>query len=225
MTEREPGQAIEIGAPAPRFSLPSVCGERLVALDDYVGRSAVLVALLRGVYCAFCRRNIAQLEKTAESLKSRQVDTVVVVTTPLERARLYYRYRPAQVCIAADPDLSAHRAYGLPWPRLVKGTSQWPLSVTVDEFERVAVDADGEVPEPMPISQVGRLLDRADGFEYTAIDEHDAERTWNLMTGLFLVDREGMVRWRYIEALADVTELTRFPSQDDIEAAVGGLSP
>ncbi len=74
------------------------------------------------------------------------------------------------------------------------------------------------------ISQAGRLLDKAEGFEYTAVDERDAAETWNLLTGLFLVDREGTVRWRYIEALADVTEMTQFPSGDDIEAAVAGLS-
>ena len=224
MTELELGQPIEICAAAPNFSLPSVSGERLVTLDDYVGQSAVLLALLRGVYCAFCRRNIAQLEKIAESLKSREVGTLVLITTPLERARLYYRYRPAKVAVAADPNLTAHRLYGLPQPQFVEGASQWPLSVNAAEWERAKVDADGEFLEPIQVSKAGRLLDKADGFEYTAVDERDAAQTWNLLTGLFLIDRQGTVRWRYIEALADVTEMTRFPSQDDIETAVAGLS-
>ena len=39
-----------IGAPAPHFLLPAVNREGTVSLDDYRGRSPVLVALVRGLH-------------------------------------------------------------------------------------------------------------------------------------------------------------------------------
>ena len=77
-----------------------------------------LLALMRGLYCAFCRRHIAQLGTTYQKLKPLGVDTLAVVAIQPKRARLYYRYRPVSVPLAADPELSTHRAYGVPQPAL-----------------------------------------------------------------------------------------------------------
>ena len=49
----------EAGDAAPRFDLPAVNREGRVSLDDYVGRTAVLVGLFRGLHCPFCRRQVA----------------------------------------------------------------------------------------------------------------------------------------------------------------------
>ena len=38
------------GDPAPRFALPAVNREGQVSLDDYRGKSPVLLALLRGLH-------------------------------------------------------------------------------------------------------------------------------------------------------------------------------
>ncbi len=40
-----------------------------------------------------------QLGTTQEKLKAVGVETVAVVNTPLERARLYFKYRPARVLL------------------------------------------------------------------------------------------------------------------------------
>ena len=38
------------------------------------------------------------------------------MATPPENARLYFKYRPTRLRLAADPGLTTHRAYGVPKP-------------------------------------------------------------------------------------------------------------
>ena len=104
------------GEPAPNFSLPAVDGKETVSLADYRGRSPVLLALFIGLWCPFCRRQIAQMGATEGKLKALGVETLGVVATPAENARLYFKFRPTRVRLAADPELVTHRAYGLPKP-------------------------------------------------------------------------------------------------------------
>ncbi|HJV56493.1 MAG TPA: redoxin domain-containing protein, partial [Methylomirabilota bacterium] len=73
------------GDPAPAFALPAVNREGQVSLDDYRGRSPVLIALFRGLHCPFCRRQLVQLGTTQDKLKALGVETMAVVNTPLER--------------------------------------------------------------------------------------------------------------------------------------------
>jgi len=87
------------GDPAPGFALPAVNREGQVSLDDYRGRSPVLIAMFRGLHCPFCRRQLVQLGTTQDKLRALGVETMAVVNTPLERARLYFKYRPARVLL------------------------------------------------------------------------------------------------------------------------------
>ena len=91
------------GEAAPDFGLPAVNREGTVSLDDYRGRSPLLIGLFRGLHCPFCRRQVVQLGAVQDRLRPLGVETVAVVNTPPERARLYFKYRPARVLLAADP--------------------------------------------------------------------------------------------------------------------------
>src|ERR687888_175621 len=91
--------------PAPNFTLPAVGHEGNVSLADYRGKSPVLLAMFRGLYCPFCRRAIAQLGATSDKLKSVGVETLAIVATSPENARLYFRFRPTRAPLAADPEL------------------------------------------------------------------------------------------------------------------------
>src|SRR5262245_42062473 len=104
------------GEAAPNFTLPAVGREGTVSLDDYRGKSPVLLAIFRGVYCPFCRRAIAQLGASTDKLEGLGVKTLAIVATTADNARLYFRFRPTRAPLAADPDLTTHRAYGLPQP-------------------------------------------------------------------------------------------------------------
>src|SRR5207245_369155 len=61
---------LQPGEPAPDFQLPAVDRDSMVSLEDYRGRSPLLLALFRGLWCPFCRRDIAQLGLGKEKLKA-----------------------------------------------------------------------------------------------------------------------------------------------------------
>lgn len=47
---------LQPGERAPDFTLPGVEREGTVSLSDYRGKTPLLLAVFRGVYCPFCRR-------------------------------------------------------------------------------------------------------------------------------------------------------------------------
>ena len=49
------------GDRAPDVTLPAADREGIVSLMDYRGKQPVLLALFRGLYCPFCRRQMSQL--------------------------------------------------------------------------------------------------------------------------------------------------------------------
>jgi len=50
VTTIEARPPVQPGEPAPDFTLPAVHRDGVVSLGDYRGKSAVLVAMLRGLY-------------------------------------------------------------------------------------------------------------------------------------------------------------------------------
>src|SRR5438094_2537979 len=116
MTMAEARQPIAPGEPAPDFTLPAVDRNEDVSLADYRGRSPVFLALLVGLWCPFCRRQIAQLGTIESKLKALGVESLAVVATAPENARRYFTYRPTKLRLASDPDLTTHRAYRVPKP-------------------------------------------------------------------------------------------------------------
>jgi peroxiredoxin len=108
------GPPLRPGDTAPDFVLPAVNYDGSVALVDYRGKSPVLLAMMRGLYCAFCRRHISQLGTTRQKLQAPGVEALAIVPMQPERLRIYYGFRPVSVPVAADPEMMTHRAYGLP---------------------------------------------------------------------------------------------------------------
>ncbi len=215
MTIGESRAPVQAGEPAPEFTLRAVEREGTVSLADYRGRAPVLLALFRGLYCPFCRRAIAQLGITRDKLRGMGVETLGVVATKTENARLYFRLRPTRLPLAADAELVTHRAYGLRPP------------VTPDllqALETVMLNPTGELPEPMPEMAAAEALDRLDGFEPTATDREEGERQFPLLKGQFLVDRDGIVRWANIEcAVEGIASFGKFPTEETILAAARTL--
>ena len=107
MTMLEARPPITPGEPAPDFTLPAVDRNENVSLADYRGRSPVFLALMVGLWCPFCRRQIAQIGTIEGKLKALGVESLAVVATPPENARLYFKFRPTRVRLASDPELAA----------------------------------------------------------------------------------------------------------------------
>jgi peroxiredoxin len=214
------------GDPAPDFALPAVNRDGQVSLDDYRGRSAVLIGMFRGLHCPFCRRQLVQLGTTQDKHKAIGVETMAVVNTPLERARLYFKYRPARVLLTADPEAATHRSFGVPAGTLVEKESEasWAQGkVTMGQLQALMINPNGELPAPQNVFAVSETMNKQDGFEMTEADQQMAAAHALQMTGHFLLDRSGIVRWRYIEASERMEDFSKFPSDEEIVAAARGL--
>lgn len=217
MPANTPRPPLQPGDTAPEFTLPAVHREGSVSLADYRGRSAVLLAIFRGLYCPFCRRAIAQFGTAHDKLLKAGVESLVVVATELDNARLYFKYRPARVPIAADPELVTHRAYGLPQPPLNEQTMQ--------AIEGLRINPTGELPEPMMPIAAAAALDKIHGYQPTATDKRDFERQGILLKGQFLLDSGGIVRWANIECGNEgLPGFGRFPTEDELLGATRALA-
>jgi hypothetical protein len=187
-----------------------------VSLADYRGRSAVFLALFRGIFCPFCRRAIAQMGTVQEKLKAVGVEALGIVATTPENARLYFQFRPSRVRLAADPELTTHRAYGLPKPPVTPELMQ--------QFQSVRVNPTGDLPQPLPVLEAAAALDRLHPHTSTETDEVDHQQQFTQLTGEFLVDRDGIVRWSRVECAKEgMAGLGKFPTEEEILAAARTL--
>jgi peroxiredoxin len=203
---------LQPGDPAPDFVLPSIQTDSAVSLSDYRGKHPLFLALFRGLYCPFCRRAIAQMAASAEKLKPLGFESLGVVATELENARLYYRFRPLRLQLAVDPLLSTHRSYGVPKLELTPDM--------VQAMDSVRLNGNGELPVALPVEQASRALDRLDGFEPTAVDRRDHDRQFPQLEGRFLIDRDGIIRWMNVECEREgPAGLGKFPAFDELLAA------
>jgi peroxiredoxin len=205
------------GEPAPEFRLLAIDHQGTISLAEYRGRSPLFLALFLGLWCPFCRRSIAQMGTIEGRIRAAGVETLGVVASAPENARLYFKYRPTRLRLAADPELSTHRAYGVPKPE-----------VTPELMEQMAttrINPTGDLPEPLPIHEAAVAIERLDGgFTPTETDQTDLQRQWPQLKGQFLIDRDGIVRWTNIECGTEgLSGIGKFPTADEILAAIRAL--
>src|SRR5882757_5507268 len=142
-------QPLQPGDRAPNFVLDAITREGKIAIDDFRGQKPVLVGLFRGLHCAFCRRHIAALAQLDPALREQGVESLTVVNTPIERARLYLRYHPLPLLAAADPERTSHRAFGLPNLEFTENETAWPYKVSMAQASSMQIDLPDELPGPM----------------------------------------------------------------------------
>ncbi len=219
---------VQIGERAPGFVLPAVNREGTVSLDDFRGKRALMIGFFRGLHCPFCRRQIAQLGAAQPALLSHGVETLAVINTPEERARLYFRYRPTPATLLSDPECATHRAFGVPRIAFLepgdRSAAQWPTRTPPEQFEAARIDPSGELGTPVNPMQANELLNAKDGFELTETDRQIIAAHGTQLAAHFLVDREGVVRWAWTEAPTSPQELCRFPVLSDMVAAARELA-
>jgi peroxiredoxin len=203
------------GERAPEFTLPAVDRTETVSLAHYRGRSPLFLALFVGLWCPFCRRSIAEMSAMEPRLKEAGVEILGVVATTPDNARLYFKFRPTKFRLAADPELATHRAYGVPKPA--------PTPELMKGIETTRINPTGELPEPRPIMEVAAAIAKADGYVDNPTDKAEMDRQWPQLKGQFLIDREGIVRWANIECAEGLAGMGKFPSAEEILAAVRAL--
>src|SRR4026209_2246953 len=109
-------QPVQPGQRAPDFLVSAVHDSRTISLADYSGRAPLLLGLFRGMFCPFCRRALVQMAATSDHLRSLGVDSLAIVGTELDNARLYFKFRPSRLALGADPQLTTLGSYGVPRP-------------------------------------------------------------------------------------------------------------
>ncbi len=153
----------------------------------------------------------------AEKLQKLGVETLAIVATDPERARLYFRFRPPRCRVGADPYLTTHRAYGIPH----SGWTPELTQVVQSNYVRLARGLRLEVPE----AEAKGAINRGDGFEPAESDRADMQRHQVQFVGQFLLDRDGVVRWVDIECAKEgVAGLDKFPPEEEIVAAPRALA-
>jgi hypothetical protein len=118
--------------------------------------------------------------------------------------------------MAADPDLRTHRAFGLP------NTAMTPE--IWGAVEGKAGELAARLRVPVQSGQAYATIDRLDGFEKVETDDADMQYQQAQLTGQFLLDRDGVVRWTNIECARDgLAGLERFPTDEELIAAARAL--
>lgn len=225
MSERHVDGPLQPGDPAPNVVLDAITRDGKIALDDYRGHSPILVGLFRGLHCPFCRRHLAAQAQIDNALRERGVESLVVVNTPIERARLYFRYHPLpNLLAAADPERASHRAFGLPTVEFTENETDWPRKVGMNVVMSMQVDLPGEFPGPVNRMAAAEALNARDGYETTPDDERMMATGNGQLFGQFLLDRDGIVRWRFTEVPEGGRFMFGVPSPEELMSAAAKVA-
>lgn len=216
---------LQPGERAPNVVLDAITRQGKVALDDYRGRKPLLIGLYRGLHCPFCRRHIAAMAQLDTSLREKGVETLAVVNTPTERARLYFRYHPLpNLLAAADPERASHRAFGLPNLEFTTDQTDWPRKIGMNVVMSGRVNPDGELPEPLDPVAAAEALNKKDGYEITEADQQMLATGMGQLVGQFLLDREGVVRWTFTEVPEGGRHMFGAPSPQEVMSAAAKIA-
>ncbi|AHF84034.1 peroxiredoxin [Rhizobium leguminosarum bv. trifolii WSM1689] len=225
MQENHAARPLQPGDRAPNVVLDAITRQGKVAIDDFRGQKPVLVGLFRGLHCPFCRRQIAAMAELTDALQEKGIDSLTVVNTPINRARLYFRYHPLPNLLAAsDPERVSHRAFGLPNLQFTEDENEWPRKVSMNTVMSMRIDMPGELPAPMDPMAASEFLDKADGYEITEDDKQMIAAGHGQLVGEFLLDRDGVVRWCFTEVEGDGRHMFGGPAPREVMSAASNMA-
>lgn len=221
MSTRYADHPLQPGEQAPNIVLDAISRDGTIALDEFRGRSPVLIGLFRGLLCPFCRRHVAAMAQLNPALRDKGIHSLAVVNTPVERARLYFRYHPISGLLAAsDPERASHRAFGLPLLEFTEKETDWPHKAGLDAIMAMAIDRPEELPEPMSLPAAGDLLNEKDGgYEIMEADQQVRVPGHMQLIGQFLLDRDGVVRWSFTEVEGEGSNMCQALNPEELMSA------
>jgi peroxiredoxin len=203
------------GDVAPPVTVPAVTREGMISLADYRDRTPVMLGLFRGLYCAFCRRHVAALSLVSEPLRELGVETIAIVATAPVKARQYFSYQRPRCLVGADPELTSHRAFGVPRTQMTNEI----MEVVINRADELARQEGLDIES----GKGYEALDRQDRIVQSDYLE-DIERHQVQFTAQFLIDRRGVIRWSSIECAKDgLAGLERMASKEELLAAARAL--
>jgi len=201
MAEHHPGDLLQPGDPAPSITLDVINREERIAIEDFRGRKPLLVGMFRGLHCPFCRRHLAAQAEIDRTLREKGIESLAIVNTPMDRARLYFQYHPMPDLLAAsDPERLSHRAFGL-------------RNLDVRELGGAAARTFA--------SAVTTAMNTWDGYGMKDADRLMVAEGSGQLFGQFLIDRDGVIAWSFAEAPEEGRPILSRPRpQELIDAAM-----
>jgi len=183
---------VEVGQKAPSFRLPTGQG-REIGPEDYRGKSNLIVWFTKGMACPFCRTQMSQLARGYPRLKSAGAEVLQVTPTTPERARFYAQNFPIPFPYLCDPDYAVHRT--------------WGLDVRSHSLAWYAQKFYGAMKMTPPVAEIGNPKPTLGEMPKNL---HDSDM------GFFVIDRDGIVRYKRAEAYVSDKGLNTIPSVDEI---------
>ena len=158
-----------VGRAAPEFKLAAAQGGE-IGPQDFRGSKHVVLWFSKGLFCPFCRRNMAQLALRYPEIQALQAEVLQVTHNTLDEAHGYLKHYPMKFPYLCDADRAAHERYG------VEMIGMNPVGFLASSAAVVAdLITKGETTPP-PIPYIRRYLGK---------DTNQA---------VFVLDREGVVR-------------------------------
>jgi len=183
---------VEVGQPAPSFRLPAGQGGE-IGPEDYRGRSNLVIWFTKGMACPFCRAQMSLFARGMDRMKAAGTEVIQVTPTNPERARFYVQNFRIPFPYLCDPDLSVHRAWGL-------DARSHSLLWYLKKFQA----GSKRVPPPSDLGDPGRQLTELPSMM------RDTD------SGVFVLDRQGIVRYRSSGAYVTAQGHRAMPSLDEI---------
>ena len=160
-----------VGDRAPDFRLATAQGPE-VSPADYRGKKNLLLWFSAGLFCPFCRRNMAQLRRGYDEIRSKDAEILQVTHNTPHEARQYFERYPLTFPYLCDAAREAHEAYGLPLGRA-------PLAATVKNVATVLALT---------------VVDKVRGEPTPSLEPTKRYGGQDSAQAVFLLDRDGIVR-------------------------------
>ncbi len=106
------GITLEVGQPAPQFSLPDGDGNQ-VSLADFKGKQPVLILFYRGKWCPYCMDQLDNYQALLPRLEKHRIQLNAVSTDDETDIKNTSRRFGQQYIFLSDKDLAVTRQYGI----------------------------------------------------------------------------------------------------------------
>lgn len=186
---------IAIGQLAPTFRLPSAAGSE-ISTEDYRGKKSLVVWFTKGMACPFCRAHMSQIARVYPEVQRLSGEVLEVTPTAPERARVYGHEFELPFPYLSDPDYAVRRAWMADGLR-----THSPLWYAKTFVQMV------RTPMPEDTSGYGEVKPTAREMAKMVLDDD---------VGFFIVDREGVVRFKTVGSYVDRESPRPIPSNDVI---------
>jgi peroxiredoxin len=173
--------AVDVGRPAPLFSLPSIQGSQ-ITLEQYQGRQNVLLWFSRGFTCNFCRSHMRDMAEGYDDLQAAGIELIQIAPNLAQTAESYFAERMPAHPFVCDPDKRLYAVYNLGDHGALEATRNTLVSFSTAVRTGEAV----ETIRASWIDVVNRnFIRRLHHHAFTAIEQ-----------GVFIIDQQGFVRYR-----------------------------